>query len=624
MWEIDELNDVKIHVFRLKNNLQTELPIIATTSEWMQVWEKNDSEKLISKSSVLEFLYKKFSPDPIYNFIAIDNYKQLISKIHSVEIPFEYKDSDFEYWKKLSEEIELNKVTSFLEYLSNHFNTKKIYLDIFAFLKLWFQSENNFSKWLLKNYYIFQIEDSYLKIVLDELTEFSDKDFLRFLWIFPFNKNISDEMLEERKNIIKFIHKNLHKSYNFIENYIADSLQEFCREKIRSFITDITFSERKFILKNYQEFQKEIFNKHNSLYQDLFYYLNWNNVAINSKNDWIIDYFKEYCFSKVTNKKSDKLEKIIKEKNNDSNEFYKWYYSLKTAKVDSESEVFWVDGLGSEWFSFIQSYLIQITKSSKYKISDYRFVRVNIPSTTKNNRFENAHHILDLDRFNHSASTYLFPDNFIKQIDLVKDIFDKIIETARGKKISIVSDHGFSFLCRKEFGNFKILNFENDNHEGRCMFTDKPTKSDKDFLSHKIETGIDNGKSCLIALNHKSLNKIPAREVHGGATPEEVIVPFIELTKIEENIEYLIELENKILNVKNLILEFKIHPNPVTIPFLEFEGKTMNIIKKNKSLIAFELSGAKIGNYICNLNVDNKKYRFAFEIVGGLTENELF
>jgi len=626
MWEINESYDKKIEVFQLRNNLQTQLPIIKTTSEWMQIWKRTDSQKLISKSSVLEFLYEQFSPDPIFNFVPIDNYKQLISKIHSIDIPFDYKNSDFEYWERLNKEVESNKISSFSELLSDQLNTKRIDLNVFAFLTLWFRSDDNFSKWLLTNYFILQKEESYLKFIFTEINEFTDKTFLRILWIFPFNKNIPDEMLAERKKILKFVHNDLQKSFSFIENDISDYLQNIPKDNVKLFVTDISFSEQKFILKYQQEFWLENINQNDKeiVYPDLFNYLNWDSISIDTKEKWYINYFKEYCFSKVTNKKSIKLKEILNEKNRDSNEFYKWYYSLETAEIHSESEVFWIDGLGSEWLPFIQSYLNKISKNSKYKISNYKFVRVNIPSTTNNNRFENTHHILDLDKFNHSESTYLFPDNLIKQFDLIKNILYRIIETAKGKKISIVSDHGFSFLCRKEFGNFKTLNFENDNHEGRCMFTDESIKSDKDFLSHKIETGIDKGKSCLIALNHKSLNKIPAREVHGGATPEEVVVPYIELTKIEQNINYLVKLRNNKLNIKKLDLEFSIHPTPIAIPFLEFEEKIMNVRKRNNCFMTFQLSDVNIGNYECSLNIDNKKYKFDFEIVGGLTENELF
>jgi uncharacterized protein YuzE len=68
----------------------------------------------------------------------------------------------------------------------------------------------------------------------------------------------------------------------------------------------------------------------------------------------------------------------------------------------------------------------------------------------------------------------------------------------------------------------KIVGVES-SHEGRYIELDNSeTIEDSDYIRHK--NGADNFK---VALTHASLNTKPLREVHGGCTPEEILVPFL-------------------------------------------------------------------------------------------------
>ena len=54
------------------------------------------------------------------------------------------------------------------------------------------------------------------------------------------------------------------------------------------------------------------------------------------------------------------------------------------------------------------------------------------------------------------------------------------------------------------------------------MLDNEEIIEDSDYIRYK--RGKDNYK---VALTHASLNNKPIREVHGGCTPEEILVPFI-------------------------------------------------------------------------------------------------
>jgi len=113
--------------------------------------------------------------------------------------------------------------------------------------------------------------------------------------------------------------------------------------------------------------------------------------------------------------------------------------------------------------------------------------------------------------------------NLIEEIEIIKDIIHQNIDN----NLLIVSDHGFSAFCSFKS---KINSFGNDDHEGRCAKIDT-LMEDVNYFSHDFDCG-----RYLVALNHNSLNHKTRREAHGGATPEEVIVPIIKISKKTTNI----------------------------------------------------------------------------------------
>jgi hypothetical protein len=71
-------------------------------------------------------------------------------------------------------------------------------------------------------------------------------------------------------------------------------------------------------------------------------------------------------------------------------------------------------------------------------------------------------------------------------------------------------------------------------------------------------------KKYKVALKHASLKNKPVHEVHGGCTPEEVIVPFVLISNIDENkpIKYRIDLLTPKVAVSDGEIGFSIMPEP--------------------------------------------------------------
>jgi hypothetical protein len=108
---------------------------------------------------------------------------------------------------------------------------------------------------------------------------------------------------------------------------------------------------------------------------------------------------------------------------------------------------------------------------------------------------------------------------------------------------------------------------DNAKHEGRYVEVEGNVQSDSDFIV--CENEIDN-KKYKVALKHSSLKNKPVREVHGGCTPEEVLVPFILVSNIDENkpVNYKIELITPKVALSDSEIRFSIIPEPKSVYIL--------------------------------------------------------
>jgi hypothetical protein len=620
IWHIDESYCLKTEVFLIDERIKTNKKTIDTTSQWMRLWEINHDKKIISKSKVLKFLYTRYSPDPIFNFTKIDNYKQYIESVLLFNINFDYIDRDFKMWEILSQHIENEKFTNYEDFITFVFNVRDSNLTIFDIVNIWFNFDDDYYKWILKNHFsCSNSKNGILSLVMVMLDNFTNQEFIKTIWFLPFKEDISKDMLLERSIILNYIHITKREPFAWIEKELENIISLTDKEKIHNILTGITNIEKKYIIENFNDFNNEEIK---TLYNDLFDYLYW---SIKQRNEsWIIEYFNAYNYSKIKNEKQHNIDTILSQINENDETFYKWYYDLKKATNTNVDQVYWIDGLGAEWYPFIIECIIKLSKESQYSIASKELVRVDIPTTTDNNRIPNSIHICELDQYIHSKTSYHYPNDLIDELKIIKKIMTNILTTARGNTISITSDHGFSFLCRKEFGNTNTRNFENDNHEGRCMMLTEDLNSDKDFISHVIENGTLAGQKCIVSLNHKSLNKIPSREVHGGATPEEVIVPNIILKKKNQYAEYKSFLMSKNVKVSDKEVKFKIYPKPATLPMMIIGSMKTLPSKIVDDEYYFPLNKLLEGKYNCVLEIDGLISNHSIEIAGGISTNEMF
>jgi hypothetical protein len=157
------------------------------------------------------------------------------------------------------------------------------------------------------------------------------------------------------------------------------------------------------------------------------------------------------------------------------------------------------------------------------------------------------------------------------------------------------------------------------------MWTDETFSDDEDFILHAPDE-CGNGKKSLIALKYASLYNLPRREVHGGATPEEVLVPVIIVAKTKEKISYEIEPLHQEISIRSPNLYLSITPKPQITPTLMYKekGREMELeydVEGNRWWV--QLKGFNAGNYDFYLKMGNIGQEISVEIKGGLKERQL-
>lgn len=613
-----------------------DIELIKNAKEWLNIWKEDDVRRIICLSKTLSYLYKNTLPDQVFDIKKINNYKNLILEIFNIDIPIHYKEDDKQLWRSLLKNILREKtIKNFENLVTIYFNRASIKND--EIIDLWLEKNDELGRWLLKWWLINEptLKDDYIHLVMDSLEIYTNAVLLDTLWFRIFDyEMINKNWIHERKNYLKQFYRNSDTNPEKIEDKLKDRLTSVLskKDKIENklrLLTDITTYERKLVLELIKGKETDYFDSLKEVYPSLYYYLLPLEVANLDRIEWIKEYFEEYKHSKLNNFPSDKLKEILGAKNKNDDSFYKWYYSVddyySIVKEEAE-ELIWIDGMGLEWLSLFVRLIDNYSEEHGVFVEKKYVARTNLPSITECNRYENANYVRNLDRFIHSENPYRHPDDLIKEIELIDAIIKREILSSNKSKICVVSDHGFTVFPQSQYNNIKKYNFKESDHEGRCMWTDETFSGDVDFILHNPESKCGNGKKSLVALRYASLNNLPRREVHGGATPEEALVPVIIISKKVEKVSYEISPLHHEISIRSPNLYISIFPEPRTTPILVCKENNKELElrydpRNNKWWT--QLKGFKAGSYNFNLRIGTFEKKISAEIKGGLKERDL-
>lgn len=595
VWRYDaEMQTVEVYFTKFKNYEipQNEIQCkLSSLRDWLKFWKvQAPQERIVCTSLPISAKFKYSKPDNIFNFIKIDSAYEFMTKFMDLSFPFAYEEKDKPYWDELLRSLENSKGSSFsyTSYVHDVFN-KKI-LNVSEILEEWVKEDTtSFHRWLLFHYVLHAKmgeSDSYLKLCMEAVTDLNDARQLpnyvatRILYDMPANKKA--EYAQERRKLIK-------ENADFFRAFVTEQEQQWLLERTKEIFQDSNnlsnalelctgvFDYEHILLMGWyahNQQNKSVKDAVKTIYPELSAYLkDTKPSSFAADTQWSIEYLHGYKKAKLQDAYLQEIATFIKEKNATTKTFYQWYYLFEEshdvlAEVSHNSvlcpdKIYWIDGLGAEFLSYLL-YLIE-EKDSNLKVVRSQITRATIPSSTSLNRFdgENVIKYGALDELGHDAHGYKYLYTLNEELTVLKNIINEIMDTCQKQKctIAIVSDHGLSCLSRKVPSRKYDGKFE---HEGRYIKTSSEAETDHDYLVHKNEK---DGQFYKVALTHSSLAKVPTHEVHGGCTPEEVLVPFILLSNknVASNIVYQVKLIESEIMLSNPVVRLSIIPEPMGV-----------------------------------------------------------
>ena len=523
VWAVCCAKAQPVEIYLVPNNFPcpNSINCLNNVYEWLVFWKTHaPTERILCSSETLNTHSKYAQPDNIFDFRTIKNAFEFITQFLNIQIDIEYKANDEYFWIQLLSLIDCKKCSafSFKAFVEEHFNVRQ--LSIQNLLNKWASPDTTeFDCWLLKHYYLqFIADNEYLNGIILDCVDYSALRLFREIALSIFVDTNSRSQIIERNTLLNLFSN----QYKLPESDLSEMKEQILKIEKSDIDKAISLCSGRF------DFEKELFigwykvgklslSELQSRYSDFATYM--YDLKLDS---WANTYIQAYKKAKIEDKYTDEIKRMMADKNANENSFYEWYNSNEfelskelLAKEKTDKVVYWIDGLGIEYLSLIK----EIISKSNFQIEKLKIAKTGIPSSTDNNKFEDVVKIDALDNYIHN-NLYQYPQTICKEIEIVKDIFNNILTQSNEITIIIVSDHGLTALSRladsKKYAT-------KASHEGRFIELDNSEFiEDSDYIRYS-----NNGVNYKVALTHASLNTKPVREVHGGCTPEEILVPFI-------------------------------------------------------------------------------------------------
>jgi len=555
--------------------------------KFLTYWQyPQDSTNIISTSPAIYSHADYAQPDNAFKYCVCRNAYDFLTK--GLQLNFEgitYREEESIYWEQLAQKIDLSNF-KFEKFFNEQFGIHELQnYDIFY--NQWFSHKEPFMRWLLAKYYTHRFCDQgYICRVLQNIEGYSDAMFVKglALTIFQLEEN-PDEYLEERQIGLNIAAKNGVDLPKEIQKYIVKKIGEVEQKSgILSaipYLSNLSEEEKIVIIDWYSsgKINKQLLK---SLYPDLYYYLQHTNIS--TEQPWILDYIQQYKEAKTRNVYLCEVQEFIDSYNQNEIEHFKWSNEILYTRtiLNSRTDIAhycWIDGIGIDWIPFIQQ-IVKEKELENYYVNEVLIGKAKLPSRTENNKVDiltlssNGDYLSkigDLDEVAHSIRKY--PRFIIEDLELVRASIHKMLQEHPGEKIAIVSDHGISYLSQLRDGH-NLKGFKSD-HYGRCALFTANNSLVKDDKYLVVPTDDGTGQQ-IVALRHESLMaKIPdGMGCHGGATPEEELVPIIIISDQKEAATWTATQVSFEIDEANPVFKIDIHNiGAGMVPIIEYNGK---------------------------------------------------
>lgn len=573
---------------------------VTNSKEWFDMWKNPDidtTKPILCTSKVLLNYYKQASPDNVYNIQQIENSQEMLKYMYLIDNLHAYEKDSERFYNQLITLVRNGNGKAIEDIILSEVNAQNV--NSFNVYSLW-KTNDMFKRWLIQNYVLMKApKNSYLYRVMSCIEELSERELLEKVYECIFDlKDVA--LCKERGQILAsarkierdIIFSNRMTAYynallagtirrkttvvldaiSFNEENEAlvqkkDTLSEVLGEEIVPYLTCFSDYERQMIIWLYRmKFMKK--DRIREIYPEFWYYLDdeESNAEPEEYRGKFEAYFKKYRDLRLAQENGETYKTSLLEWNRDENVFYKWYLDNQIdypevflKKKGYRGTVYVLDGVGAEFMG----YLLKILEDRGYSVTASCYGKCHLPSTTDvAQKFYPSEYkwMNDYDKQVIHGSIYYPVKNLENALSIIEALVDRIIDEEGDHDFAITADHGAT-VGHKIKKEDKEYDFDKSDHDGRCYLNKdrKGIDSSNDYLLYDDEFGWQ----WVIALNQRSLYKNSKYVVHGGATPEEVLVPVIVVHKGKQATRYYrVKPVNLKVAGRSRQIEVKINPVP--------------------------------------------------------------
>lgn len=549
--------------------LEEAYSLCGSMKEWISLWKvgnKVDNEIICTSKAIYNNAHNA-QPDNAFEYAVCHNAYEFLAKglqldLHGIST----KEEDMPFWEQLARQIDVGDF-NFEQFVTRRFNVINLSEDASKFIEAWLDCNDDFSRWLLKSHYLRkQSNGTYLGRCLLSMNSLKSSELFSALATTIFDDTYNQEAISLRSKLLREAADKGIQVTELTETKVKAKLMAMAASPERGYyaamqyITPLTRSERSLMIEWLGKgfIQREQTKR---LFPRLYAYTEEPYLHLPQSISWINEYFKEYVASKIANMPSEALGGMLRKKNANEVAFEEWKNQFKTVKTylysREDIEVYyWIDGLGTDWIPFIAKVIEKHNVDSVY-LNEVYIATAELPTTTAVNKAKleelatgKLQKIGDIDSFAHTQKEY--PTYIIDELEMVEKAIHKVLTQYNGKKIAFVSDHGISYMA----GHGKGLNIAGitPNHQGRCAVWENGK------APHDNNYAILSDGQTICSLTYDSLaSKTPIGQgAHGGATPEEVLVPIIIVSSQKNASNYSAKLMDNVVLASNPVLRYTI------------------------------------------------------------------
>lgn len=436
-------------------------------------------------------------------------------------------------------------------------------------------------------------QGSYLRMALDMSNDINQFEESVALAIFDANELTFDLIKERKKLLLDLGSPNLPKL--FWEKY--NKLEK--PESKLAVLTDFTDKEKCEAVRNVGDLLKIKPSDESWIrileitYPTLFNYL----TGFLLDDEFANKYFNFYRKSRIMDCVSEEHAHLLEEWNQEKLWLYDTRHSV-LEKVDKQSEeIIWIDALGLEWLGVIAGSI----DTNEYTV-ECKIVRAELPTVTmRNNEWKDENEFVryDLDENAHDTQ-YKFPDNFVKALDIIEDKVNKKLreELHNSQVLILTSDHGLSRFAAISNDKAPTPDGYEARRGGRYASLSNTAEKIKTTSLERYPDVIKT-EGELIQVRYRNFIGSPVHggEIHGGASPEEVLVPVIRIAREALSIKLTVETPEVELDIKGRGLLVIRSSHSLSAPVLQITNMSLEGHYEGENKWSFLLEGLRDGEY---------------------------